>query len=306
LGVEAVRVLPGTSLAPETANTLSARLPDGPIVVVTFAERPADVEQARDDLHALIETFSTTLQPMESRRRVPVARSLHDELRVLSTRSMARDAIILDAQSPVIWGSANTLPAPMRNRWDDQLRELSGAVLTASGEEDLANASDPNFASQMLHDSPLGAAFAPDNSVMDLSAGAALTGKALGAARSTEAGADEDQSAVDLGASGETASTSMQLTQLAVDHLRARPELELASKGRPFLLRHRGEGLGYFAQSFAGIYVLALVFEGVFDELRAERAAAEALPRIEALVLALPPQGPDGGPTADIVSLRRR
>jgi hypothetical protein len=305
LGVEVVRLLPGSSLAPETANTLSARLPDGPIVVVTFAERPANVEQTRDDLHALVQTFGATLQPVEGKRRAPVARSLYDELRALATRAMAHDAVILDAQSPVIWGSANTAPVRVRQRWDNHVRDLSGAVLTGvDDEDDDDDASNPNFATKMLRDSPLGSAFAADNSVADLAAVAS-------GARATE---PLDQPNLPRAATGDldvlgvdqAAAVNLQLTATALEHLRAQPELELAAKGRPFTLRHRGESIAYFAQSFAGIYVLALVFDGVFDELRSERAAAEALPRIEALVLALPPQGPDGGPTADTQSLRKK
>ena len=75
--------------------------------------------------------------------------------------------------------------------------------------------------------------------------------------------------------------------------------------GKALVLRSREADLAYFAHSFAGIYLVVLVFDGVFDELRSERAVTEALPRIESLVLALPPQGPDAGPSGDVVALRR-
>jgi hypothetical protein len=47
------------------------------------------------------------------------------------------------------------------------------------------------------------------------------------------------------------------------------------------------------AVSFASIYLLVLAFDGPFDEVRAERAVLESLPRVERLVLALPPLDPD-------------
>jgi hypothetical protein len=67
--------------------------------------------------------------------------------------------------------------------------------------------------------------------------------------------------------------------------------------------------LGFVARSFAAIYVLILAFRGPFDELRAKRAIVHALPIIERLVLALPPQDPAplmGGVVALRPRLRRR
>jgi len=67
----------------------------------------------------------------------------------------------------------------------------------------------------------------------------------------------------------------------------------------------RGETYGVVARSFAAIYVLILVFDKVFDEIRAERALREGLPIIERLVLALPPMDPEPAPRAGVVALRR-
>jgi hypothetical protein len=60
---------------------------------------------------------------------------------------------------------------------------------------------------------------------------------------------------------------------------------------------YHGEELGYFARSFAGIYILVAYFPGAFSELRVEGAALHALPLIERHVLSLPPidPGPPGG-----------
>jgi hypothetical protein len=82
--------------------------------------------------------------------------------------------------------------------------------------------------------------------------------------------------------------------------------LEALHKGRH--LRHVERDKDFFlALSFSGIYILVLVFDASFDELRAERAATDALPRIERLVFALPPLDPDPPqPMGGVVALRGR
>ena len=60
-------------------------------------------------------------------------------------------------------------------------------------------------------------------------------------------------------------------------------------------------------RSFATIYMLVVVFDRPFDELRAERSVTHALPTIERLVLALPPMDPDPPVAgAGVMRMRRR
>ncbi|MFC1642218.1 hypothetical protein ACFL5O_05950 [Myxococcota bacterium] len=54
-------------------------------------------------------------------------------------------------------------------------------------------------------------------------------------------------------------------------------------------------GFGLSARRFAGIYILLVLFDGPYPELRAEGVVRRALGRIERLVLALPPADPPGG-----------
>jgi len=87
--------------------------------------------------------------------------------------------------------------------------------------------------------------------------------------------------------------------------VRGLPGVDALRKGRPLRETVRYADFGYVAHSFAAIYILVLVFESPFDELRAERALNDALPRIERLVLALPPLDPTPEPRANAVALRR-
>ncbi len=91
----------------------------------------------------------------------------------------------------------------------------------------------------------------------------------------------------------------------ALHAVRSLGELAALHKGKH--VRHvanAGEA-PLLARSFAGIYLLVLVFEAPFDELRAERAMLESLPRIERLVLALPPLNPPPSTGAGVVAMRR-
>jgi len=95
------------------------------------------------------------------------------------------------------------------------------------------------------------------------------------------------------------------LSTRAVAEVRALPATSMLHRGGHLAYNLRGETYGVVARSFAAIYVLILVFDKVFDEIRAERALREGLPLIERLVLALPPMDPEPAPRAGVVALRR-
>lgn len=90
----------------------------------------------------------------------------------------------------------------------------------------------------------------------------------------------------------------------ALEVVRGLPELAALRKGRHLRYVERTGTAPVVVHSFAGIYLLVLVFDAPLDELRAERAVVEALPRIERLVLALPPLDPS--PHADVLAMRGR
>jgi hypothetical protein len=89
----------------------------------------------------------------------------------------------------------------------------------------------------------------------------------------------------------------------AISAVRALPAIHGLHKGGHLHHLVRGDDLGYLARSFAGIYVLIVVFEKPFDELGAERAIHQSLPSIERLVLALPPLDPT--PMGGAAAIRR-
>jgi hypothetical protein len=89
----------------------------------------------------------------------------------------------------------------------------------------------------------------------------------------------------------------------ALHTVRGLSELAALRKGKHIRYVEREGEPPLIAHSFAQIYLLVVVFAGPFDELRAERAILDALPRIERLVLALPPLDPS--PHAGVMAMRR-
>jgi hypothetical protein len=96
-----------------------------------------------------------------------------------------------------------------------------------------------------------------------------------------------------------------ELMERAIDIVRKLPGLDALRKGGHVAQTVRSADLGIVVRSFASIYLLVLAFDGVLDELRAERAIEDALPRIERLVMALPPLDPKPAPIAGVIALRR-
>jgi hypothetical protein len=96
-----------------------------------------------------------------------------------------------------------------------------------------------------------------------------------------------------------------ELTERAIDLVRDLPAVSGLRKGRHLSHVVRNDDFGLVAHSFASIYVLLVVFDFPFEEIRAERAIEDGLPRIERLVLALPPLDPKPAPRAGVISTGR-
>jgi hypothetical protein len=111
LAADSVRVVDADEEPPADERSLRCDLPDGRRLVATFAEPPDDVEARRRRLDMLVAAFTDTLVDDGRSRSVrpPPARSLQEELAALAQRSGALEVVVIDAFSPVVWGSAGEL-----------------------------------------------------------------------------------------------------------------------------------------------------------------------------------------------------
>lgn len=282
LQADDVRMLALGEATPEAENVLVTRLADGRHVVASFNEAPKDRDALERRLSMLASTFAEALAspPSEkTRARPPVAISLHEELKALAARARAVDVVVIDTDSPVVWGCAS-VPAKPRARNEFLLREVSDRELASHVDDESGPLQDVSAEGASPADAPT------------------LRDRAPAPA--------ESAAVVSEGEDLEELAEESEVTRRAIAAIRRLPALDSLHKGRH--LRHvEREASFYLAMSFSGIYILCLVFDGEFDELRAERAAAESLPRIERLVLALPPLDPDPPqPMGGVVALRPR
>ena len=343
--------------APDDGVTLRCDLPGGRRLVVGFAEPPPDVEARRRRLEMLVTAFVDLLGPDGRARpsRPPPSRSLQEELAALAQRAEAIEALVIDARSPVVWGSgadvAGLAGQPSLLAETPPALRPSG-VLHEVGPEDEAATSCGLASAQGLRVDPSAMNLVPRavcarhrimpvgrvgdtlivamadpsdvNAVYDV---VRLTGldvepifagdSMAGLFRHLDDGPDEpgyDALVAAIPAEEREAREARAvrardawartiLSRRAIADVRALPETEALHRGGQ--LRHTvsGEGFGYVARSFGGIYVVILVFGGALDELVAKRALTHALPAIERLVAALPPHEPPP-PTAGVAAMR--
>ncbi len=281
LAAEDVRLFGPGEAPPEAPNVVVVRLSDGRHVAASFEVAPANTEAVARRLTMLATTFADAIgsPPSERQRtRPPVVSSLHEELKALAQRAGATDAVVIDVSSPVVWGSASVRSRPRPGTWgsnDALLREVKPLAAPSPIDESSATSDD-------AHPSDVdGARIPPEESAYRL--------------------LDDDEPDTNA---GDEEGEEPPLTRRTIAALRRLPELDEVLKGRH--LRHvvRDEAF-YLVLSFSGIYLLCLVFAEAFDELRAERAAHDALGRVERLVLALPPLDPEP-PMGGVIALRSK
>ena len=194
-------------------GTLIGDIPGGLRVELTFDTPPkGGLKVLARRLGMLISAFGdSAVEKVRARNEDPRSRLLR-ELAALVKRSEAYDAVVIDAQSPVVWASA-----------EDDTKDRLGK----------------------------------------------------------------------------------RLRDRAITFARHLSQMDSLSRGGHLAVSHRSEDFGVVIRAVAGIYALILIFDHAFDEIRAERSLKSSLPRIERLILALPPIDPDPTP-AGVVALRAR
>jgi len=274
LGARDVRL--ADAIEPKSKGSLIVLLHDGRRIEARFDAPVENPEATTRRLEILVRAFEwVVLDGPSPKKRAPVAISLHDELRALVMRCGAVDAVVIDAHSPVVWASASKgtteLTTPVFpeevKRMLHLVRESHRGVLLALGKPDSLDG--PRSVTAPDLDGP----WEPTDPLDPLPAAA------------NEA--------------------TLALMTRALEQVRRLPQMASLHKGGHLAHTLREDDFGYVARSFAGIYVLLVVFDGPVDEIRAERAVRDGLPRIERLVLALPPLDPEPLP-AGVVALRPR
>lgn len=270
--------------------TLHGTSSNGAVVVVHFDEPPADREAKSRRLEMIVDSFADLFTPVpgEVRHRSQApARSLAGELTALTGRAGALCALVVDARSPVIWGASDVYDSSEIEA--DPAEETAGARLyrkaAHAGLRFTTLVSEPVLETEGTPDSD------------------------------DEISADIDLSTSEVASAGGELTAEERaelwrrvlLVRNALSAVRALPQVVSLHKGEHLHESVRAPEMSYVVRSFATIYMLVVVFEGPFDELRAERAVTHALPTIERLVLALPPLDPDPPVAgAGVIRLRRR
>lgn len=262
---------------PEDSRVLWINTDAGFRLVAQFAQEPADRPRKQALLEQLVSSFSQSLGdvPLPVPPSTPPAASpfkrLDETLEALRTRTGAVGVVVVDAHSPMLWGSS-----------EPQRHEDGVTALMRVGEA-LRALLEAGVALDAI------CAWPADDVAPRL--------RALGVADKHA----EPLSRV-LAQRDETALRHHLLTCLAVARARAasRPAHESVR------IAHHETQFGFFARGFANIYLLIAVFEGAYSELYVESAVLHALPGVEHLLLALPPQDPGpGGKGGRVIRLRR-
>jgi len=250
---------------PESPEIVVAATPSGFRLVAAFDGAPEDRASAALRLRQLAASFFdsgvSAPPPREDAEHHLAQRRLDDELCALSGRTGAAGATVIDVQSPVIWGCSEG------RHPDEDVDTLLGVAsldaLTRARGIDLAVVSG-------LREDDRAAALS---------------------------GFDGEEKTLLEKLVSRMAARPLRARQTHLLHARALAEVRTARKSHraedsTFRRLYHGEGMGYFARSFAGIYILVAYFPAAFSELRVEGAALHALPLIERHVLGLPPVDP--------------
>jgi hypothetical protein len=251
-------------------------LSDGWRIVAVFDQPPAAAEltAAQTKLERLALTFTHTLADLNpptppSAAGLP-ARRLDDALEGLRARTGGVAVVVIDGNSPVLWGSSEGQRETVNV---DDLARIGAA---------LAVARDRGVTIDQL-------------TVRD----ADLLMSAV-KNRGIERAVDELLAFLVVRDQDEVVVRHHLLTALAVAAVRVK-----VHRGDHARSVHHEAQFGYIARGLANIYQIVVVFAGPFSELHVESAILHAMPTIEELLFALPPVDPPPS-KGQVIRLRPR
>lgn len=265
LGCQAAHFEFGGEPPPESEPRVWAELQAGWRVVARYDALPAADRAPRlDKLQRLIEAFSGVGPELQARSpkltRPSASQELDDALGLLAEGADALRAVVIDEDSPMLWGSSE-LPLGTEDveaaMWMAELADSAAAVdLDLSAMVELVQLGDEDLRRRLegLEPRKLRERLLRKLPVI----------KQLGPHR------DADGWKAHF------------LMCRAIAAVRRAPE------------RHESieDDLGWLARDFGGIYHVILVYDGPFSEIGAARMMQRAMPAIEKLVLSLPPVDP--------------
>ena len=264
---------------PSASTSVYVELPGGWRVVAVFAPPRELDDDDSDDATARLTTLAETFTGVTASLKVrgpriastSVSTKLDEALALLADKGDALRAVVIDEDSPVLWGSSESPSGPEDVEIALWTGELVNSAATAgldmvelvcldeaTANERLANVEPRKLRQRLLRKLPI----------------------------IRELGGHRD-------AAGWVAHFAM---CRAIAAVRRAPEHHEVIE----------DDLGWLARDFAGIYHVILVYDGPFSEIGAAGVMLRALPTIEKLVLALPPIDPSPqGKGARVLPFRR-
>ena len=238
-----------------------AALPGGWRVVASGPGSGADADARRSKLELLVASFSTVGSRLAAERPRPVCesheREVDETLRRIVEQTRADRAIVIDRDSPVLWGSSES-------------PRTSACVEAATRRGELARAADA-----LGYDLPELVCLTPGTLGEHL---APIDGTRL-----------HEQLSAEVPVIGEL----WPQRTLAQWRTRVATWRAIAGvRGTPETASSTTPALSWFAREFAGIYRLIVVYAGPCSELLARDVTRRALPVVQRQVLALPPIDP--------------
>lgn len=261
---------------PVAPSSVFTNLSDGWRVVAIFDRdlQPQERSTAQAKLESLAQTFTHTLAdlhpPVPTPSAALPARRLDDALESLRARTGAVAVVVIDGNSPVLWGSSEGQREIVNV---DELARVGGA---------LGMVRDRGVTIDQL-------------TVRDADALLSLL-----RSRGIERTANEVLAFLVARDQEELAVRHRLLTALAIAAVRGK-----VHRGDFARSVHHEAQYGYIARGMANIYQIVVVFSGPFSELHVESAILHAMPMIEELLFALPPVDPPPS-KGQVIRLRPR